>query len=209
MTGNEAVAQVQQYLGWRSDKAAEILVALQQIQDSEEQGVSLPWFLLSEDQTLTTVADQNYIALPSGFIRETETEGPHYLSSANVPTFLSKGDYGRLYQLYAASDPGAPKAYAIRESRIYFFPTPDAVYTLYWDFWAHDDAITGVGENAWLANFPDLLIGGATRRLAGPIRDRSAMDIGAELYNINKGKLLAEMIEREASSRTYVMGGAT
>lgn len=207
LTGNQAVAQVQQRLGWRSDKSGEILVALQMAQDEMETGTSLPWFLKHEEEELLVTAGDRTLALPTGFKRI--EDGPHYLSTAEDPVYLTQGEYWELYSSYAASDPGAPVAFTLRKSDLYLFPEPSEDKTLYWTYWAADDAITGGSTNQWLTHFPWLLIGRTIMDMAAALHNAEAAKAGAAMYSLWLPKVLGEDIEREAENRPYVMGGAT
>src|SRR4051812_15969882 len=101
-----AVAEVQQILGWRSDKATEIGLALKYAQTQREMpGRTYPWFL---QQTLTfvTVADQQEYNIPSGYIQDTEEDDGNLFiytgtgTSTNRTVFLKKMDFQIAQQKY-------------------------------------------------------------------------------------------------------------
>jgi len=95
MTRNEAVAELQLGLAFRSDRTTECINALQQVQKLREGGRnSLPWFLLQEDQTLAVTAGTREYSLPTGFLGETEERDGNlrYLVGAHY-RWLDKLDY--------------------------------------------------------------------------------------------------------------------
>jgi hypothetical protein len=71
---DQAIAEVQQIIGWRSDKATQIQNALQYAQtEREKPNRTYPWFLRkTNDSAIVTVANQNQYSIPGDFIEETE-----------------------------------------------------------------------------------------------------------------------------------------
>jgi hypothetical protein len=61
MTLDQAITEVQQICGWRSDKATQIQNALQYAQtEREKPNRTYPWFLRkTNDSAIVTVANQN------------------------------------------------------------------------------------------------------------------------------------------------------
>ena len=82
MTLDQAIAEVQQICGWRSDKVAQIQNALQFAQtEREKSNQTLPWFLRkTNDSAIVTVYNQMTYPLPSDFIEDSEElEGNMYI----------------------------------------------------------------------------------------------------------------------------------
>lgn len=60
------------------------------------------------------------------------------------------------------TDEGAPQRYAIRGGNIVLFPTPDAAYTLYCDYWGYLANLSVAGDsNYWTINEPLMVQYGA------------------------------------------------
>jgi hypothetical protein len=79
---DQAIAEVQQIAGWRSDKVTQITNALQYAQtEREKPNRTYPWFLRkTNDQAITTVLHQMQYPLPSDYIEDTEeVEGNLYI----------------------------------------------------------------------------------------------------------------------------------
>jgi hypothetical protein len=92
MTLDQAIAEVQQICGWRSDKATEITRAITYAQvEREKPNRTYPWFLRkTNDTAIVTVANQPQYSIPSDYIEDTEElDGNLYiylLSGGGTPT---------------------------------------------------------------------------------------------------------------------------
>ena len=173
MDRDAAVARIQQGLGFRSDKAAEIVTALQDAQIELELRPTLPWFLKEPTVDITTVADTATVAYPTDFIMLQEDGALHYFdSSADTDEQYTKLKHGEKYQLRAAyqSATGVPAAYhnEPEEQQFRFFPIPDDAYTIrIEDYYKKDSALSaGSTENNWLIYAHEWLIGRAGRKIA-------------------------------------------
>lgn len=88
MTLDQAIAEVQQICGWRSDKVAQITNALQYAQtEREKPNRTYPWFLRkTNDQAIITVQGQVTYPLPTDYIEDTEEiEGNLYIYLLSSP----------------------------------------------------------------------------------------------------------------------------
>ena len=74
MTLDQAIAEVQQICGWRTDKATQIQLALSYAQtEREKPNRTYPWFLRKQDdQAIVTVFNQMQYPLPSDYIEDSE-----------------------------------------------------------------------------------------------------------------------------------------
>jgi hypothetical protein len=214
MTRDEAVVEILQELSYRRGGEAEVITQLQRSQnDLEKPGRTLPYFLRAVDQTIETVVDQDYVLLPTGFIKEIEDAPLRYSDADGNPSlrYLEKSD-DRALREYYTTDPstavvtGGPAGYTLLPDRIRIFPTADAVYTLYWDFYKQADSLATNIENSWLANNPNILIGHCGYRLAKRKRDAEAAGVFQGLYNDGLRQLIGDNEERDWSNRDYYMG---
>jgi len=91
MTLDQAIAEVQQICGWRSDKATQIQNAITFAQaEREKPNKTYPWFLRkTNDQAIVTIANQAQYNIPSDYIEDTEElDGNLYiylLSGSSTP----------------------------------------------------------------------------------------------------------------------------
>lgn len=172
MLGSEATTIIREKLGFRTDQDAAIITKLVQEQALLEMGRSLPAFLIQEDQTLSLTADVNYVTLPTGFLGLVDDDFPYYAADTGGTVYLPQANWDAIRKLYASTDNGNPKAFAIRKNRIYVAPTPDVAKTLTWSYYARAATITSTTENAWLMEttepygVPYLLIGRAGLKMA-------------------------------------------
>lgn len=211
MNRDAAVTRVQQTLGFRSDKATEIVAALQDAQLELEESPTLPWFLLTEVASIQTVDEEERVALPSDFLQEWEEDPLHYFSTvagvsdADAWTPLAKEDLEYLRDNFEGS--GAPQAYALDDSYFRIFPTPDAVYTLKNIYFKKDTTLETNVENLWLQHIPFLLIGIAGQQLGSGLRDKEALAQFARWEVKHRALMVAKTEARRHTSRRYIMGG--
>lgn len=224
MTRDEAVAEIKQGLGFRSDRTTEIVSALQQVQKQREGGKhSLPWFLLAEDQSFAILDGVRNYTLPTGFLGEVEEKDGNlrYVpSGSNQTLFLAKMDregaevhfYGRIIDdplnpiSSSADSPGSPAAYVLQKSSIRIYPEPDANYTLTWSFFKSADLLTTNIENSWLQYAPWCLIGDAGVKMAMNTRDKDALVYFQTVRDRGDQDLMGEIVERELRGRPLAMG---
>src|SRR3974377_1332994 len=74
MTLDQAIVEVQQICGWRSDKATQIQNAITYAQtEREKPNRTYPWFLRkTNDTAIVTVKNQSQYPIPSDYIEDTE-----------------------------------------------------------------------------------------------------------------------------------------
>lgn len=228
MDGATAVAEVRQGLAWRgTDKDAEILSALNYVQDLREQGESLPWFLVAEDQSLTLTANSQAVTLPTRFLAEREErEGNlRYRSSVSGSRtfFLKKmdylaaekyffGDWQNNFDLDAtttsdALSPGIPRAYVLRSTTLRIYPVPDQAYVLTWDYYkAADDIVANTSTNSWLTYAPWVIIGAAGWKLAQDLQNSVATDKFLKVKDSAEKALMEQIVRRGLDGRPIRMG---
>lgn len=207
MLRDVAVARIQQGLGFRADRQTEIVLALQEEQRDLESGKTLPWFLLVEDATLSLTAGSHSIPLPDDFIRPYDLEPLRYtVSGESGYRFVEFRDLTQILQSYSSYNPGGPQAIALRNNSLYVEPIADVDYTITWTYYAHADLLDSNIENAWLANFPEVLIGGAGLRMAYDTRDKDAVAIFTAMQGKAKTSLFNEIIAREEAAKRRSKG---
>ena len=210
MTRDEAVTEIQNTLGFRTDKSTEIVTALKNAQVKLEKGAVLPWFLLTEVASEPTVNAEERVAIPSDFIREWE-EDPLWFFVAGTGgdddawVELAKEDLAFLRDKYPGK--GAPIAYALDALYYRIFPTPDAAYTLKHIYYKNDTVLSSNVTNLWLTHFPHLMIGEAGRLFAPGLRDKDAVRQFQEWAAEGRREMLVGNEAGMNSSRRYVMGG--
>jgi hypothetical protein len=221
MTRTEAVARILRDIGFRpagSSLDDQIVSCLQEAQDDLERGKTLPPFLLVEDQTLALASGTHTVAIPTGFIRESdETRIRFFPPNSSVPVFLERKLYidAVMANLHASTDsdatvePVAPAVYVLRKSTIDFITTADQNYTLYWDYYKEADVLSsGSTENAWLADKSGRmwLVGEAGLRIASSLRDVNALAVFQKLRDAGRAATFGEQIAAETASGPFRMG---
>lgn len=210
MTRDEAVGQIQQILGFRTDLVTEIQNALIFQQNELEHEPQLPFFLLAETLTLTCTAHTERMAMPTGFLREWEEDGLYVMEPDSDPvTWLKLDKDEPKYLRTALQELGEaiPVAYAYDDTSYLLFPTPDVQYTFRQIYYKSEPVLSSNITNKWLTNLPYLLIGRAGALLAGSARDQVALQIFTSFIQSETAKLNAWTTDRETAGKRLVVGG--
>jgi hypothetical protein len=215
MLRSAAVSRIQQYLGFRSDKSAEIITALQDTQTEFEREAELPWFLRNDgaNPTLTLTISTYGVNLPTGFLREIDEDNDggvfYYNSTADDGeewTQLEKMSEGAAREAYQDST-GAPEAYVLTETQLLVFPLADAAYILRFPYYKADTTLGTDVENDWLKYAHELMIGNAGLKIAAALRDKDAIQIFAEMERRGRDRLMKENVSRQEANKVRIMGG--
>lgn len=210
MTRDEAVARIQRLLGWRGDKANEIVEELKNAQAYYERSPRLPWFLIDEVHRIQTADGEERIPVPNDFLREYEKGtlwywNPDATEASGVWTNLAKEDVDYLRDTLPGE--GAPQSYTIGGDYFRIFPTPDGAYWLKMVYYKQDTVLDDNIENDWLKWEPDLLIGYAGWHVAAALQNDRAMQIFAAMRDQAFQSMLVNSEAREHENFRYVMGG--
>lgn len=128
-----------------------------------EGGLTLPWFLLSEELTTQTPSDgvERRVSLPTDFIREAEEQALLIVADDGSEKEVVKDDYDILVQKHGYDAQSTlPLEYALSGNYIHLFPIPTVQRTLRMRCYIRDAVpqdSTG-SENNWLKYAADLLI---------------------------------------------------
>lgn len=158
MTNAEVIDLMMKRLGDRRATVlrAQVLKELNAKIFQLEQGDTLPGFLIEDMTSLVTVADQDYIAVPTGFIREVE-EGEFEMQNSEGSWFeLKKIARDKQRRYFRELGTGFPETYALFGNRFYFGYTPDAVYSIRTQLYMHTSPIVDNQDevtNPWLVQF--------------------------------------------------------
>jgi len=176
MNRDAAVAEIQLIMGFRSDLATSAVTALQNAQSHFEQNwqdpTNLPWFLITERATSSTVIYEERLARPSDWLGDVEEDGLWLTNSDGDEVLLEKGDIDDLRAIYGNDDPTFPIAYGFDGLYYRLFPAPNASYPARMLYYATDAALAlGSTENAWLKYAPNVLIGYAGITLCSGAKD--------------------------------------
>lgn len=225
---DQAIAEVQQICGWRTDRVPQITAALQYSQtEREKPGITFPWWLLQEDVQLPalTIGNQT-LALPTGFIQESEPDQPNLRYNSGIPKtrtfFLKKGDFKTLEdyyfgtwdstydtdgnQVFQCISPGSPKNYCLREASLRIYPVPDQAYVLTWSYWGADAPQQIGQENKWLKNAPWVLIGDAAKKIGADLGNAQAVSTATDVLTRAESNMFRSVIARADTGRTRSIG---
>ena len=189
-----------------------------------ERATFKPWFLKDEDTTISTVANTEYVALPSdflGFDYEDEWSGVAYNdtddSSADPWVDIVLDDFNTIRNFYkdltgtdAASSEttGKPEKGGLVGSRLYMRPIPDAIYNLRFRFFAGTAAFADdSAANDWLTYAPDWVMGEVGHVLAAQYtkNDEDAVYFD-KMRERGRLRCYRETIARQEAGKTRNMG---
>lgn len=216
MTRDEAIALMQIQLGFRTDQSANLVTCLQAAQQQLELQPTKPWFLVSTDYTLTTVAETEAVALPTDFLQEIDEQVLRYIpdedddadDDTSNEVDLVKDSYDVLRANFRDNVFGEPEAYALVGEYFRIFPTPDDEYTLKFIYYKKDTVLSSNVENGWLKWAPYLLMGKAGQLLsAGGLRDTGATQVFMGWEQQGAIALHAQNVAREMGNRDLQVGG--
>ena len=209
MTRDEAVVEMRRLLGFNTGIDASILIdGLKGAQSSLEKEPEPPWFLRTEYSAASTTAAEERLQLPDDFLMIAEDDGLWRFDSSKDVEWkeLYKDELDVLRRAHAESDDAEPNAYAVDNLYFRLFPTPDKVYTIKMIYHATATVLDSNTENAWLKHIPWLMIGFATKRVAGSTRDQVAVVEATKIEAEERTRLRQFIIGREVSNRTLEMG---
>lgn len=205
----DAVDTIREGCGFRATVTATFaLKYLRQAQRELEMGKTLPRFLLQEDQTVTLTAGNRSVALPTGFIREEDSEPLRYTpTGTTLPYYLKRRVYREALSAYGDNANAGPQVYAVRNNTLYVLPTPDKAYVLTWSYYKKAEVLTeGSTTNAWLTNAPDVLVGEAGFRVAAVLRDTRAIELFDAMRKSARVALFGDIIADEMSGGSHYLG---
>ncbi len=209
MLRSEVINLVAARLGNRSGLDSQITSELVLAQVKLEKAPTLPWFLLTEDTSLTTVAATRTLATPAGFLREFE-EIPLRLTDADGEEHqLVKQEYENLAEDSFLASTGCPTHYDLVGGFWQFFPKPDAAYSLRSFHYAADTTLEGGEdpENSWLEHAPDVMIGMTGVALAMYLRDPEGVKLFAGEFALAMQRMHNETTARREAAHLAQMGG--
>jgi hypothetical protein len=188
---------------------ADINSQIQQAQKELEEEPELPWFLKKAYSGLSTVALTQTVSVPADFLRELDDDQLFVRDTSSNETAVVADQQGFLRQRYPISDdPGTPKGYSIVNGVFYFYPIPDAVYSIQGTYFASDTTLAADGDtNKWSFHLPEILIGKAGYVIASGLRDQMAMQDFAGVYGRAVQKLNEKNTADEAAGSKPVAGG--
>lgn len=211
MVRDEAVAVVQERLGFRTDLATNIVSNMQLAQQELEQGLDLPWFLRKFDATLVnTAGNLDLVTLPTDFLEvddDEERPGLWYLSDSTwVPLYPAEA--GAQRQDAYASQYAAFTHYSILGYNIFLGPiAPTVVTTFRLHYYGKGTLLDSNIENAWLKEAPEVLINAAGVKIAAALRDKEAIEVFSGLGKAASAALMKANAVRAPAPGVMAFGG--
>lgn len=157
MTKTELVQMLGWRLGDRDDVGARVDLELAFLQDYVlETKPWAPWFLLTEEATVVTVAGERRLPLPEDFLLEDEDSHLFLTTVDGSSILLQKVEFDNGAVKWPGE--GTPVAYTLKGTYIQFFPIPDAAYTVQMHYYGKDASLsTDFANSKWLKYAGDLV----------------------------------------------------
>lgn len=211
MTRDEAVAEMQEILGFRDDLTSTCERALRRAQRIIERGKTLPLFMQAPGGNFVTVAGAQTVVLPTGFLREVDGHPTYNIGSDGTVHQLVKRNVGDAYAAYEFDQmpltvTGRPEVYALAKTNIRLYPTPDAAYTFIFPHYRAADILNSNIENTWLANVPEYLIGKAGTYVAQTARLPGPLELFRQMEAEGRDAMLRDEIAREEANLYTAIG---
>jgi hypothetical protein len=127
---------------------------------------------LEETAILSTVGDQDYVALPANFKRIIDIY--HDSAPFDISAVGSKGELKRKW----GTASGRPSDYVLHGSNVFFGRIPDSVYSITLDYYKIIPALSdSATTNDILTVYPDIYLYGALRHAYINVKDKASREI--------------------------------
>lgn len=205
---DEAISEIQEGLGYRTDKAGEIRRAIQRAQRMLERGHSLPWWLRTT-VTKNIGEGENTFELPGDFLRISRDYGIYRVDDDGARIYLEEvlPDDGFTRWTENEEDVGGLWAYSIEGSFVTVYPVADDSYSVVLHYYKKADELDeDIGTNEWLDNAFDLMVSHAGLFMAQQLRNTDAGAIFQARLQEARQNYLAETVLRDDDERPIEMG---
>lgn len=219
MTRAEAIALIQQTMGFRTDLAVRSGAMIDQAQRYLERNWPhrpLPWFMLTERSLTSTKAEEERVEVPDDFVEEFEEDGLWLQLETGGERLLGKYDADDLrkstqeryaYGTLTQDTDDSPLNYALTGKYFRLFPKPLDVKQVKLIYYATLPlTVDDEDENDWLKHAPYALIGFGGERLAAAARDKDALGMFMQWKEAGIMALANANIERYYANRRMAMG---
>lgn len=208
MLRDVAITRIQNGLGFRTDRAAEIALRLQEAQRDLEKGKTLPKSLLVTGNVLSLISGDNYVNLPADFLRRAGNF-TYTLAASEVPRFVTWKGHQDAIESYWDEDLSSPQVAVLEPTLIRFYPGANENISLTWNYYKRAAILTTNIENEWLEEeqgIPEWLIGEAGYRMAFDTRDQHAMTLFDNMRKTARASLFSDIVLQEDNEEQLVMG---
>ena len=175
MSRSAVIDLIRDALGFNTALSEAIILRhMDLVQHNYERGSDmrpLPWFLFDPEETVTTVASQRNVTLPTGFI-DFDEDWP-------LTIFTTDGEEKELQRLRRSvfssnlDETGFPTAFDTDYSSLYLWKKPDAVYTINVPCYKESTALSTITTGSWFTELKALLIEEVAFSIAKAMGDKN------------------------------------
>lgn len=208
---NQAKADIRRGLGYKTALDASILAALQSVQRTLEEGLSLPDFLLTYDAVIAGSAGVAVFTLPERFLRLSDKFDLYYLDpdvSGGRTSIPLKTETEGLSAYGSITDSTHAKVWALRgKTEGIFLPTPTDAATYYLTYYKGEPPLTNDNlENKWLTYLPDIMIGTAGLEVCNAIGYKEGEVFFTRRLARGEKARMGGIVDSELQGRPLIMG---
>lgn len=152
---------------------------------------------LEKNTILTTVASQNYLALPANFRRIS------MLVHSTQPTEIEQVTRREFFETSSGVNNGKPTLFSIWAKQVWFSPTPDAAYSMPFDYYAPLtplDPVTNMTSTV-LTAYPDVYLYGTLKQAQMQLGDVTKGELWTANYNQIMQDIEDAAVKEKMSSR--------
>lgn len=215
-TTDQIVTLVKYRLSRQQDSTIDgrILSELVAAQESLENGLTLPWFLLTQaSYEVSGVHDSFGLSNYPGFIRIAEDDFGFRVEDLTrtdeTLVKLTKQDtYEQLlrYSAGTADETTLPEAYCVLGNTIHIRKKQIVTRKYYLSYFKEDSTIPAAGNSTlWTQNVPELLQAEAGMHVARYLRDPEAFAIFSELRKVEYARMAKRTQALQDADQSYVM----
>src|SRR5262245_3597204 len=206
----EALTEIKRGLGYRTTLDSSIVGAINSVQRTLEEGVSLPDFLLVYDAPITVTAAIEAITLPANFIRMHDKFDMYYVDSDGKRNYLPRKDEQEARVAHAGvTSPTYPRVWARRTNTSgVLIPKPALSGTYFLTYYKAEPVLSigGTITNKWLDNRPDIIIGTAGLEVCTAVGYKDGFDFFRQRLTRGEKTRMGSIVEQELQGKGVVMG---
>lgn len=204
-----------QWLGFNASLSQAIIFAhfdsVQAELEYEDLTLPRPWFLFDPDADRVTVAQQRHVEPPTGFIDLDE----EWSVKVEVNGLLKRvrretEDQLQRTRYYQGNETdvleGYPEFYAFDGNRFYFYPLPDAVYTVKIPCFQRSALLSVSATHDWFDHFPNFIAMKTASSIMRATRDETGFKFMGSKLDLYHPKYLATLEVKKHRQMDYYVG---
>lgn len=203
MTRDQVIELIRQRLGFNRRLSEENILAnmdyVQKLYELGHDSMPLPWFTFTATSAVNTVAGQNYVLLPDGFIQFNDD----WLVTVTVDGVVYDMCREEQYSVGGLqnNEPARPQYFAIDATKMYLYPTPNDVYEINIPHYSLLAELSATPDSIWFAQFPILIAEETAHNIMLSTRDTEGLKL-SKVHEL-RADYLRRIEAREHELKSY------